>query len=120
MTIYQEEMQRKAQCYGCITDYDEADQLLLISHKGVHLTAVNPEGFMFYNSKELTDILLDTLKALNGILEEYEPTAEFDNDLFEQIVQDITVNDNTQITFRLLGDIQLTEKINEKGRCKSA
>ena len=55
MTIYQEEMQRKAQRYGCITDYDEADQLLLISHKGVHLTAVNPEGFMFYNSKELTD-----------------------------------------------------------------
>lgn len=32
MTIYQEEMQRKAQRYGCITDYDEADQLLLISH----------------------------------------------------------------------------------------
>ena len=29
MTIYQEEMQRKAQRYGCITDYDEADQLLL-------------------------------------------------------------------------------------------
>jgi len=55
MTIYQEEMQRKAQRYGCITDYDEADQLLLISHKGVHLTAINPEGFMFYNSKELTD-----------------------------------------------------------------
>ena len=55
MTIYQEEMQRKAQHYGCITSYDEADQLLLISHKGVHLTAINPEGFMFYNSKELTD-----------------------------------------------------------------
>ena len=55
MTIYQEEMQRKAQHYGCITSYDEADQLLLISHKGVHLTAINPEGFMFYNSKDLTD-----------------------------------------------------------------
>ena len=55
MTIYQEEMQRKAQQYGCITDYDESDQLLLISHKGVHLTAINPEGFMFYNSKDLTD-----------------------------------------------------------------
>ena len=36
MTIYQEEMQRKAQHYGCITSYDEVDQLLLISHKGVH------------------------------------------------------------------------------------
>ena len=56
MTIYQEEMQRKAQHYGCITSYDESDQLLLISHKGVHLTAINPEGFMFYNSKDLTDI----------------------------------------------------------------
>ena len=66
------------------------------------------------------DELLDTLKELNGILEEYEPTAEFDNDLFEQIVQSITVNDNTQITFRLLGNIELTEEINEKGRCKSA
>lgn len=57
---------------------------------------------------------------MNGILEEYEPTTEFDNDLFEQIVQSITVNDNTQITFRLLGNIELTEEINEKGRCKSA
>lgn len=55
MTIYQEEMQRKAQHYGCVTSYDEADKLLLISHKGVHLTAINPEGFMFYNSKDLTD-----------------------------------------------------------------
>lgn len=55
MTIYQEEMQRKAQHYGCITDYDEADKLLLISHKGAHLTAINPEGFMFYNSKDLTN-----------------------------------------------------------------
>jgi len=55
MTIYQEEMQRRAQHYGCITSYDDADQLLLISHKGVHLTAINPEGFMFYNSKDLTD-----------------------------------------------------------------
>ncbi len=55
MTIYQEEMQRKAQHYGCITSYDEADKLLLISPKGVHLTAINPEGFMFYNSKDLTD-----------------------------------------------------------------
>lgn len=55
MTIYQEEMQRKAQHYGCITSYDESDQLLLISRKGVHLTAINPEGFMFYTSKDLTD-----------------------------------------------------------------
>ena len=70
MTIYQEEMQRKAQHYGCITSYDEADQLLLISHKGVHLTAINPEGFMFYNSKDLTDpesreVLQDTVPQMH-------------------------------------------------------
>ena len=46
---------KRVAAYGCITSYDEADQLLLISHKGVHLTAINPEGFMFYNSKDLTD-----------------------------------------------------------------
>lgn len=94
---------------------DAADYAKQTSEIGNRITDLRIE-----RRKKLTededDILLDTLKALNGILEEYEPTAEFDNDLFEQIVQDITVNDNTQITFRLLGDIQLTEKINEKGR----
>ena len=98
---------------------DAADYAKQTSEMGNRITDLRIE-----RRKKLTededDILLDTLKELNGILEEYEPTAEFDNDLFEQIVQDITVNDNTQITFRLLGDIQLTEKINEKGRCKSA
>ena len=98
---------------------DAADYAKQTSEIGNRITDLRIE-----RRKKLTededDILLDTLKELNGILEEYEPTAEFDNDLFEQIVQDITVNDNTQITFRLLGDIQLTEKINEKGRCKSA
>ena len=98
---------------------DAADYAKQTSEIGNRITDLRIE-----RRKKLTededDILLDTLKELNGILEEYESTAEFDNDLFEQIVQDITVNDNTQITFRLLGDIQLTEKINEKGRCKSA
>ena len=75
MTIYQEEMQRKAQCYGCITDYDEADQLLLISHKGVHLTAVNPEGFMFYNSKELTDP--ESREVFSHLVDDAETVREY-------------------------------------------
>ena len=75
MTIYQEEMQRKAQRYGCITDYDEADQLLLISHKGVHLTAVNPEGFMFYNSKELTDP--ESREVFSHLVDDAETVREY-------------------------------------------
>ena len=40
--------------------------------------------------------------------------------LFGQIVESITVDDSTQITFKLIGGIELTEPINEKGRCKTA
>lgn len=75
MTIYQEEMQRKAQHYGCITSYDEADQLLLISHKGVHLTAINPEGFMFYNSKELTDP--ESREVFSHLVDDAEVVREY-------------------------------------------
>lgn len=75
MTIYQEEMQRKAQHYGCITDYDEADQLLLISHKGVHLTAINPEGFMFYNSKDLTDP--ESREVFSHLVDDAETVREY-------------------------------------------
>ena len=66
------------------------------------------------------DELLDTLKTLNEIIEEYQLANEFDEEFFEQIVERITVNDNTSITFHLIGGIDLTEEINEKGRCKSA
>ena len=66
------------------------------------------------------DELLDTLKTLNEIIEEYQLANEFDEELFEQIVERITVNDNTSITFHLIGGVDLTEEINEQGRCKSA
>ena len=75
MTIYQEEMQRKAQHYGCLTDYDEADQLLLISHKGVHLTSVNPEGFMYYNNKDLTDS--ESREVFSHLVDDAEVVREY-------------------------------------------
>ena len=75
MTIYQEEMQRKAQQCGCITDYDESDQLLLISHKGVHLTAVNPEGFMYYNNKDLTDP--ESREVFSHLVDDAEVVREY-------------------------------------------
>lgn len=63
--------------------------------------------------------LIDSIKLLNRILDEYIPTNEFDNKLFEQIIEGITVNNTAQLTFRLIGGIELTEIISEKGRCKS-
>lgn len=66
------------------------------------------------------DAWLQSLRELSDILEESELTAGFDEELFEQIVESITVDDHTQLTFHLLGGLELTEKINEKGWCRSA
>lgn len=41
-----------------------------------------------------------------------------DEELFGEIVEKIIVIDNTKIKFRLIGDLELTENLNEKGRCK--
>ena len=65
------------------------------------------------------DEWLQGLRELNDILRETEPTTGFDEKLFDQIVESITVNDNTKLTFHLLGGIELTEKIDEKGWCQS-
>ena len=59
---------------------------------------------------------LDEIRTLDEIMENHTPTGGFDEELFEQIVESITMDDNTQMTFRLIGGVELTEKINEKGR----
>lgn len=64
----------------------------------------------------LSQKLLATLKDLNGILDEYEPTVEFENGLFNEIVESITVDSSEQLTFNLIGGIALTEQIPKKGR----
>lgn len=70
-------------------------------------------------SEDENDAMIDSLKELYEMLEEYEPTAEFDEALLDRIVENITVNSNSQLTFRLMGGIELTEEIGEKGRCKT-
>lgn len=62
---------------------------------------------------------LDSIKTLDGILADHIPTSEFDQELFDGIVDRITVDDNTRLTIRLMGEIELTENIDEKGRCGS-
>lgn len=64
------------------------------------------------------DPAIEELKELNEIMEEYQPSSRFNEELFEQIVPKIIVDDSTKITFHLLGGLELTQEINEKGRCK--
>ena len=69
-------------------------------------------------AEDENDEWLEQIRELYSIMEDYLPTDAFDEELFGQIVDSITVNDNTQITFKLTGGIELTEEIDEKGRCK--
>ena len=57
------------------------------------------------------DEQLDKIKELYGILEEYEPTESFDEELHGQIVERITVVSNSELSFRLIGGIELIEII---------
>ena len=61
--------------------------------------------------------MLDELKMLNDILKEVEIGIDFAAELFEQTVDNITVESNELLTFHLAGGISLPEKIREKGRC---
>lgn len=84
MTIYQEEMQRKAFRYGCTTEYDAEDQLLTIAHNGIYLTGVTDEGFMRYTSKDLSnpeacevfEHLLDDARIVREYVKLYETSQQ--------------------------------------------
>ena len=64
------------------------------------------------------DAWVEEIKELDGILSSYVPTGNFDESLFRGIVKRIIVQDNARLTFRLIGGIELTEEIEETGRCK--
>lgn len=66
------------------------------------------------------DQMLDALRELSEILEEYQPTnVDFDEALFAQLVQNITVVSNCELIFSLTCGLTLTEIIPEKGRCNT-
>ena len=69
-------------------------------------------------SDDENDAWFDTLNSLNEILEAYDPSYNFDEELIEKIVVGITVNSNADLTFKLIGDIELTEEIPLKVRCR--
>ena len=57
------------------------------------------------------DEQLDKLKELQSILDEYEPTEAFDEDLFSQIIEKAAVMSKTEIAFHLIGGLKLIETI---------
>lgn len=69
-------------------------------------------------SEDDEEDLIENLQALDELIAAYEPIEKVNEALFEQIVQSITVIDNTRLTFTLLGGMELTEEVKEKGRCR--
>ena len=57
------------------------------------------------------DEIIESLKVLNETMSEYKPIGAFDEELFGQIVESITVISGQKLSFRLAGGLVLTEKI---------
>lgn len=68
---------------------------------------------------EASDDRLEDLKELDEIISECRLSSRFDCELFEQIVIKVVVDDNTKVTFHVIGGLSLTEEICPKGRCKT-
>ena len=63
------------------------------------------------------DDTIDQLKELIRIIEQSpDEQGGFDTVIFEQIVEKIIVDSQERIRFRLLGEVELTERIQGKGR----
>ena len=69
-------------------------------------------------SESQEDEMLDELKTLKQIIEGYSPKPVFDESLFDLIVKKIEIIDNATLRFHLIGNMELTETINLKVRCK--
>ena len=96
-----------------------AEYSMQTSEIGNKITELRIERRKKLNEDE-NDMLLDALKSLNETIKEYEQNGEFDENLFEQIVEKIVVDESSRITLHLIGGLTLTEEIKEKGRCKTA
>ena len=63
--------------------------------------------------------ILSGLRTLNDLLSCIEsPVTEFDKILFESIVKEITFTTDTNICFKLIGSLMITETIPDRRRCK--
>ena len=100
---------------GVLNASDYANQTAEINNKISELRIERRKKL----SEDEDDEMLEELKDLEETIAEFIPQADFDERLFEEIVEKIMVDDNSEITFKLIGGIELTEQITEKGRCKS-
>lgn len=63
--------------------------------------------------------ILSGLRTLNDLLTNIEkPLTEFDENIFKNTVLEITVPTETDVCFKLIGELMITETIPDRRRCK--
>lgn len=63
--------------------------------------------------------ILSRLRTLNDLLSDIEsPITEFDEKIFESMVEEITFPTDTNLCFKLIGNLVITETIPDRRRCK--
>ena len=75
MTIYQEEMVRKANRYGCDTTYDEGSGRLQATYNGQHLMDVDVRGHLYYTARDQLDEDVEDMRT--ALLEEGREIREY-------------------------------------------
>ena len=75
MTIYQEEMVRKANRYGCDTTYDEGSGRLQVTYNGQHLMDVDVRGHLYYTARDQPDEDVEDMRT--ALLEEGREIREY-------------------------------------------
>lgn len=95
--------------------FNSADYIIQNSEIDSILSELRKRRRDVLNDYNDPDILY--LKHLETIIKNYEPTSNFDGDLFRKIVEKIVVHDNSTLTFHLIGGLKLTENITERKRC---
>lgn len=101
---------------GVLNATDFAAQSSVISNKINALRLDRKKAL----AEDEDDELIYTLKSLDDTLARYVPGTPFSQALFEEIVQSITVVDNSRLTFHLVAGLAFTEQIPENARCRTA
>lgn len=92
---------------GVLDSISYTEQSSAVSDKIMNLRV---ERRRILNESEEHEIL-ENLKHIDNLLEEYMPNSEFDEELFGEIIENIVQISKTELSFKLIGGLKFSERI---------
>ena len=75
------------------------------------LNSLRSKRRLFLNNSEVDNAIAE-IKKLSGIINKGpEKLTEFDEDLFEMLIESVTIDASSQVKFKIVGGLTLKEKI---------